>query len=336
MTITEHDFTPPALADDPIPRDRWSRPLVTPPQGGKPTAYTRCTTFVGVLEDTYLLSKWQQRMVATGLQHRPDYVLEIAGIGDPGTDKKKKQQLNAVCEKAIEAAKAGAAATIGTALHALTERLDRGQDIGVIPNAYQADIDAYTAATAGMRHKWIEQFCVQDPLKVGGTPDRISLLPGEKKPRILDLKTGSIEYGAAKIAMQLAMYARSITYDHTTGERHVHDADLDWGLVIHLPAGKGTCDLYKVDLKEGWNGVVHARDVRKWRALKFTDLMDPYNPTPPVKPVDRSAQLDTIGVAITMATTVDALIGVWTQHQANWTDQHTAQAAARRAELTAA
>ena len=35
-----------------IPRDRWGRPLVIPPGGGKKrVAYRRVTTFVGVLED---------------------------------------------------------------------------------------------------------------------------------------------------------------------------------------------------------------------------------------------------------------------------------------------
>src|SRR5689334_2925212 len=69
------DFTTPAPQ---VPRDRWQRPLVVPPKGGKPVAYTRCTTFVGCLEDTFNLSRWQQRMVALGLNDRPDLLLAVA------------------------------------------------------------------------------------------------------------------------------------------------------------------------------------------------------------------------------------------------------------------
>src|SRR5215831_14489249 len=102
---------------DPIPpairRDRWLRPLVVPPGGGKPVPYTRCTTYVSALEDTYNLSRWQQRMVAIGLAERQDLLLAVAAHRDD------KAHLNELCEKALEAAKGSAPATTGTALHKL-------------------------------------------------------------------------------------------------------------------------------------------------------------------------------------------------------------------------
>src|SRR5699024_10482553 len=113
-----------------VERDRWGRPLITPPTGGKPVPYTRATTYVGCLEDTYNLSRWQPRMVALGLSQRPDLMLAVSS-----TDPDEKKKLNDLTEQAIEAAKGTAAATIGTALHALTERMDRDDDIGVVPDA---------------------------------------------------------------------------------------------------------------------------------------------------------------------------------------------------------
>lgn len=319
-------FAAPDEANEPIPRDRWQRPLVVPPTGGKPVAYTRCTTYVGVLEDTFNLSKWQQRMTALGLASRPDLMMAVTS-----TDKDDKRALDKIVEQAVEAAAAHAAATIGTALHALTEKHDRGEQLPVIPETYRADMDAYIAATAHMKHVHIEQFCVQDPLKIGGTPDRVVDINGKKY--IADLKTGSIEYGIGKIAMQLAVYARSKTYDHTTNTRGIHGAEIDKGIIIHLPAGAGTCTLYWVDLLEGWNGVVHAKNVRAWRAKKFKDLTDPYASDFPGA-VKEPAQ-DGLTALINVAVDIDELTSLWADNQDTWTDQHTKLAAARKAALQA-
>ena len=45
-----------------IPRDGKGRPLITPADGGKPIPYTRASKFGDALEDTFNLSRWQQRM----------------------------------------------------------------------------------------------------------------------------------------------------------------------------------------------------------------------------------------------------------------------------------
>jgi len=317
-------FVAPTEVPDPIPRDGWGRPLVIPESGGKRVAYTRCTTYVSVLEDTYNLQKWMQRMVAVGITQRPDIHLQIAALaGDPDANKK---QLDQACEAAREAAAASAAATTGSALHQLTELIDRGRDVGVIPEAYQADLDAYRAATAHMKHLYIEQFCVHDPLKIGGTPDRISEVDGKRY--IGDVKTGNIEYGIGKIAMQFAVYARSKLYNPQTGARTLHDAEVDKGIIIHLPAGQGRCDLYWVDLIEGWAGVKHAKDVREWRTRKFTDLTQRY-----VTLAQVTDHLD-VQARIQAATSVEDLTRIWAEHEADWTDHLTRLAAERKAALS--
>lgn len=305
-----------------IKRDGWGRPLVVPEGGGKPVAYTRCTTFVSVLEDTFNLQKWMQRMVAVGLAKRPDLHLQVASLaGDPDAN---KRDLDKACDAAREAAAATAAATTGTALHQLTELMDRGQDVGIVPEAYKADLDAYRDATAHFKHLHIEQFCVQDPLKIGGTPDRIVEVGGKRY--IADVKTGSIEYGIGKIAMQLAVYARSRTYNVETAKRDVHGAELDKGIIIHLPAGEGRCELHWVDLLEGWAGVRYAKDVRAWRAKKFRDLTEPYR----VPDTDLALRM-----AIATAATVEALNGLWSTNTDRWGPDHTKLAAERKAALQA-
>jgi len=298
-----------------IRRDRWGRPLVTPVGGGKPTAYTRCTTFVGTIEDTYNLAKWQQRMVALGLADRRDLQLAVAA------HREDKAKLNGICESAIEAAKGSAAATTGTALHAITETYDRGNEVGPLPDDAQADLNAYIAATKGFKPIHIEQFMVQDPLKIGGTPDRISRYEG--KTYVTDLKTGSLDFGFLKIAAQLAVYARSRPYNVETGERmEPHGADLERGIVIHLPAGSATCTLYWVDLLIGWEVVQLCRRVREKRSLPAHAVFSPVGgpaavPNPAPAPVPLAAQ-------IFACASPDAVRALWRDNASAWTDDLTA------------
>jgi hypothetical protein len=297
--------------------------MVIPPQGGKPVAYTRCTTFIDCIEEKTALVNWQKRMVAIGLSQRPDLLLAVAA-----TDLQNKAGINALCEQAMEAAKAKAGATTGSALHSLTERIDRGEEVGPVPTDFLPDLAAYTEATQGLKHLLIEQFCVLDTKKIGGTPDRVVRYKGRRY--IADLKTGSVELGALKIAMQLAVYARSNTYNIVTGERGVHGAEVDKGLIIHLPAGTGTCELLWVDLIEGWRAVQVAQRVREARKVKFKDLVTPFESAQPV-----AAPLDSwVVAAIEACTTADEVRAVWKANAATWTDELTAKAKDHIATLT--
>lgn len=244
-----------------VPRDGRGRPKIVPPGGGKEVSYTRCTTFVAALEDTYNLTKWKMRQVALGLADRPDLLLSVSAHRDD------KSELDRVADAAMEAAQSSAAATTGTALHTLTELHDHGRPIGTLPAAARADLDAYIAETAGLSYVAIEQFRVCDELKVGGTADRVIDL-GDRL-MIGDVKSGDITYGIGKIAMQLAVYARSTAY--TAGGGRVPDVkpmDLERAVVVHLPAGRGVCTLHEVDIAAGWEAVQLAARVRSWRGRK--------------------------------------------------------------------
>lgn len=248
------------MAELQIERDRYGRPLVVPPKGGKPIAYTRTTTVAGTLDDGAGLVAWKLRMAAIGLTQRPDLLLAASAQRD------NKLELDKLIEDSMAAAGATTAATIGTALHTLTEKLDRGEELGVIPEDYVADIQAYADATKSFKHIHIEQFSVLDKYKIAGTPDRVVEYKGEKF--IADLKTGSISY-PHKIAMQLAVYANGLPYDPATATRgNWGDINTERGIIIHLPAGSGECTLHFVDLKKGWKGIQLAMKVRTWRDTK--------------------------------------------------------------------
>lgn len=328
----------------PVPRDRWGRPLIIPPQGGKPVPYTRCTTFIGCLEDTYQLGLWQQRMVTVGLALRPDLLLQATALAhDPAAN---KHQLDEVAAAAREHAGASAAATIGTALHALTERIDRGLPVGVVPDSYRGHLAAYQQATQALHTVGAEVFTVCDQLQIGGTPDRIVTVAGEPGLFIADVKTGDlidnhgkIAFGALKIAMQMAVYAHSEIYDPATGNRQkMPDLRTDKAVLIALNAKTGDCQLRWIDLTLGWEAVQTAAQVRAWRKRE-PEVVQPFSEpatTATTATGLRAERLAALEQAIAQASSAEQLTNIWAyaQQEELWADRHTELAKARLAELT--
>lgn len=315
-----------------IPRDRWGRPLIVPPGGGKPVPYQRVTTFVDVLDDKRALYDWGKRMVALGLSERPDLVLAVSAHRDD------KDELNRICEQALEAAKGNAAATRGTAIHYLTAQVDQGLTLPPLPEDARRDIDAYRAVTAGMEMVHVEKFVVNDSLRVAGTADRFVRIDGVTY--CADIKTSAdLRYGTLAYAMQIALYAHSVAYDPATGEREpIPGVDLNSGIIIHVPAGEGRAQLYWVDIAAGWKGVQIAQTVKEWRARK--GLATPFE-TPPAVTTDRPpvdpapGPNDRLAFYVRNAGTLDKLNELWRNNRDVWTDELTELAAHRKRELLA-
>lgn len=237
------------LADDPIPRDRWNRPLIEPEGGGKPIPYTRVSTLAKALDDKTALTRWKQRQVVVGIGNRPDLASLAQAV--KGDDRK----LDEIVETAMTAAESERAANIGTALHALSEQVDDGADIDTLPAEFQADLRAYRDALLPIQVLAKEQFVVTDEVEAAGTFDRLVCLP-DGRVMVADIKTGRHEpkypHGAAT---QIAVYSRGHLYAPGKGRLgRLADLGVDQrhGLLIHLPAGTGRCDLYLLDLAVGW------------------------------------------------------------------------------------
>ena len=244
MTI---EFTYPTVD---IPRDRWGRPLIVPVDGGKPVGYTRVSTLAKALDDKTALTKWKQRQVVIGLGARPDLVAVAAAV------KNDDRKLDEIVETAMTAAESERAANIGTALHALSEQVDADCAIDSLPMEFRADLGAYRATMAAIQIVATEMFVVTDEVQAAGTFDRLVRLP-DGRVMIADIKTGKHEpnYPHAA-ATQMAVYSRGHLYDPEAGRRGHLPAlgvDQDHGLLIHLPAGTGTCALYLLDLNIGWS-----------------------------------------------------------------------------------
>lgn len=336
-----------------IPRDRWGRPKIMLPgdDSGLGKAYTRASTLGGALEDQTNLGEWKKRVVAYGMARRRDLVLAAASVSSwDGLEDKKR--LAEIAEQAMQSAEAGAAATIGTALHALADRMDKGEPIPDIGEDRYA-LDAYAELRRHFKVHAIEQFLVCDELEVAGTTDRVlsplapmpvtdregrPVLDEHGKPVVImpedrlidDLKTSSTaDYFGIKFAVQLAVYAHGVPYQHGRGRYDWPDGiapRTDWGLIMHVPSGGSSAQPYWVNLREGWELAKLAVRVREERKRK--DLVVAAElPRPSFAEHGESGQkvglLSLIDAEPAGPDLKDRLLTLWRQHTSTWTDQHT-------------
>lgn len=347
---------------DSIPRDRWDRPLITPLGGGRAVAYTRASTLGKAIEDTYHLSRWQQRSVAYGLSRRPDLLALVASIrSNEGDD---RGPLDELCEKAHEAAKGDRGANIGTALHKLSERRDAGEDLSYLPPELTEAMDAYAEQMRPFKVLASETFVVCDPLQTAGTFDRVVELLVDLEfhhPKhgrvvlsagtilVLDLKTGkadSAKYWGAGYGVQQTVYACGEPYELGVGRKTWEDVlgkglrpSTDWALILHVPSNSPVdSGLIVVDLDAGAALSDLALEIRA--ARKSKGLFSPCYPTP--------TQTMTVHVDTTMispqsdlkvmaelkgAQDEAALNGLWEIYQDIWTEDMTRMVRARLREL---
>lgn len=190
-----------------------------------------------------------------------------------------KKGMNALADEVFEIGGGREKATKGTDIHALCDLYDREGIVAVgdlltegkITPADMADVEAYAEAMRKLGAKVIEaeRVVVNDELKVAGRLDRVVMvkLPGETRARrrVLDIKTGRVDYGAGKIAQQIEMYSGSKGYDLDTHEREDLKLDRTKGILLHLPAGEGRATAHVVDLTLGRRGNKLAAEVRAWR-----------------------------------------------------------------------
>lgn len=259
-------------------RDRWGRYLLPDPDTGKEVSWTRVTTVANTLADRYGLEQWAKRNVALGLAAREDlYALAASCTPDD------KKQLNTIVKDAEEAAKARSGANLGTALHRITERVDRGEDLD-IPDAWRADVDAYAQTLVDNHIKvhpeYLERIVVVPKAKVAGTLDRLVTVETVDGLIVGDIKTGQdvVTYGMGEIAIQLALYANASHMWNGDGYDPMPDINKQRALVIHLPVGQGECNLHWVDIEAGREAARMALAVRDWRKRK--DLSTPYGKEP--------------------------------------------------------
>lgn len=248
-----------------IKRDRWGRPMIIPPSGGAPVAYTRVSTLAKALDDTHNLTMWKCRMTAVGVATRTDLRALAASHPDD------KDTLNRVVTEAMEFAGTSTSANTGTALHMFMQIADSGGDISACPAELLPDVEAYRAKMTALGVKVLasERFVVCDDLTVAGTMDRL-VATHTGKIVVADIKSGaSAPDYALSTAIQVATYAHGDLYDPDTGTRvPIPGVDRSVGLLIHVPQGKAECNVYSLDLEQGWQAARLAKQSRDWRKVK--------------------------------------------------------------------
>jgi hypothetical protein len=202
-------------------------PFVIPKDGGhKRVRYSRSSNGGKILDDESNLTDWKLRTVVAGAAQRPE-LMAAASVLDVDTDKK---ELRDIAEKCLVAGKGERRSVIGTAVHAMFDHLDRGDDWRPPPqfedlcNAYVAMLEDW-----GLVPEEIEIHCINDEWKLAGTLDRryrttktLVAPDGSVIPIgsyiVGDIKTGKeLEYAAGSYVTQLAAYVDSMRYNVVEG-----------------------------------------------------------------------------------------------------------------------
>jgi hypothetical protein len=275
---------PPTLEEEnegKVPRDRHDRPMIWLPDGSKRAPYARASSYGGQIEDKFNLQLWEMRQVLRGCAIDPTIPQRVPEIAKDRAkqsedfSKKDKDAMNALVEQAKEAAGSNDKSGLGTAIHAATEFIDRGESLDGLSELLVDRANAYYKATteAGLRHNSIETFGVEDLNEVAGTWDRSSSATWfGGKNRIADVKTsGSMHFAGIGFMVQLAEYAHMQAYE-LDGTRTPHEnMDLDVAVIIHVDRNMGgPVEIYEVDIARGWEYAHLARQIILSRRVAAT------------------------------------------------------------------
>lgn len=295
-------------------------PLVTDPDGATTArgtvalrTYARPSNFGKQVENTYNLTKWNERMVALG----------VATVGEGQLDDLLEPPYDtpgwkSLADEWVVAAKrqAGAflAAERGTVGHLITEdsdlghslitRIEQGEDAGLPAHIQLMVREAWEMLIAEHFEVLAVEFpCVYDRWRVAGTGDRIVRLKhsiyfhnGEQlwgaipadTVLVLDIKTGGLKTDTNGLpiywhsyAVQIAAYARSVPYDVDLEQRGEWPWQIDHqrALIAHLDIGRAletgemVAQLVYVDLVAGYKAGELVCAAKDWQKRK--DVFSP-------------------------------------------------------------
>jgi len=326
-------------------RDQWGRYVLPDPATGRRASWTRATTLKDALKDKEGLIGYKQRYAAVGLARMPHLADRVQALHEEvlsyGKDWRAaapaKDALKDVLAELHHAAGGDEGSERGTQAHTLTEYADAGRlsEVHFLATESElADLQAYLdrCDQAGIVRpvEWIERIVLNLEVRSAGTFDRLVYL-ADGRLVCADVKSQKdFDFGFLDAAAQMGQYvnADAMWVDETRSwEPLPANLDRTVGIVMHTPVGKATCDLYELDLVEGWESAQLAYQVREKRA-KGKAMGWPY--TPP-----RAASGDRVLTLIAGAHHPDALAALWRDldPKGQWTDVHTRAAAARKAEL---
>ena len=294
------------------------KPYFPHPETGKLTAWGRPSSLGKPLDDATSLGNWRLVKTAEGMTARKDLQYRMAGLDQrDGADFVAKLD---IANEAIDAAGGADGRTRGTAMHSITERLDRGEhvdlsklpeDLGPMAAAYVELIEQYgltfqdprtwTTPTGHPDGFMRERFVINIVTMTAGTLDHIGWRDAWDLPRILDAKCSKDpeKYGHG-FAIQMADYANAgwmlpKSWDFRTSAvadlLPMPEVDKRWGAIIWMRDGKA--ELKDVRLDAGWHAVTTIiPPIKGWRARK--DLVLPHDPARDRQPTPAEALFDPV------------------------------------------
>jgi len=251
-------------------------PLVSDPSDpDKTLRYRRPSSYAKLLDDESALTEWRIWKSMTGVARSQALAAKVAVCKDE--DRTEKQALR---DEAQDKGSANEAADTGTALHAMTARVEDFSDDFCAPDQYADDLAAYVRFLDeyGLVSEMVEVHMVNDAYRAAGTADRIykttrplECPDGSMMPPgtliLADLKTGKkLDFSLPGYCVQLALYADGTLYDVITERRlPTPEIDRNWTMLVHLPVGQATCTPLWVSVDLGLRGALLAYDVNEWR-----------------------------------------------------------------------
>lgn len=254
-----------ADGDEGFERDRWDRPLLVPPGGGKREPYTRMSTLAKWASNQEGLGYWQEMTSVLSVAAAPDIAAILAQQTYDDCDRK-------TVKKYIKEARARAGYTVaanwGTAIHLKTE----GRT-AYVPAHIKDSREWYDDRLAfhGFEHVDTE-FRVGNRVIMGaGTCDHLYRCPDgmycelpetpmfpyeviDLSGRVIvgDKKTGA--FRPINFCAQMAGYANGSRYDTKTDEWSPIHPDLETrvGLSAHIPFRDKGADFAFLDFRMGW------------------------------------------------------------------------------------
>ena len=252
-------------------------PLVSDPNDPTKTLrYRRPSSYGKPLDDESALTDWRIFKAMEGVARSPALQAKINAT--KAEDRNAKKVLR---EEAMDKGSANEAADMGTALHAMTARIEDQADTGFDPpEQYADDLRAYTdfLEEYGLVSEMVEVHMVNDAYRAAGTADRIfkltkalilpdgrTMLPGTLV--LADLKTGAkLDFSLPGFCVQTAIYADGTLYDIVTDRRlPTPPIDREWTMLVHLPVGKATCTPLWMSVELGLRGALLSFDVKEWQ-----------------------------------------------------------------------
>lgn len=236
---------------------------------GKPTHYYMLdgiradgvTTVISKALPKPALTAWAARSVA---EFVADHQIEVTALYGEGRDRMVKELKGAPYRER------DAAANRGTEVHALAEKLVKGEEVEV-PGELSGYVDAYVR----FLDEWAPKpVLVEAPVgnrrwNLAGTLDLVAELPGGEIA-LMDVKTSKGVY--PEVALQLAAYANAEFYMDGGREVAMPSLGITAGYVIHVRDGSYSVVPVDISADGPWKVMQHLI----WLSRRTGDAMNPW------------------------------------------------------------